>query len=416
MKTKTKLILLGILSLLIGSAFATPLLITELEIVPFNVMPEGVKADFNINAEYVNITIQNDIINRDNELEASLDYYFVLNITNLSDVPAKLSNSFFAGAKNVTATPSALGGYHATNQDTTSYSSSSGPTNGYLGNVQGARVEALWLDGDLINTTWVPQGGLWEIWRSEDIFPPKELEGVWEPNWFQGDTNSPEPYITYGGGRSNDTGHYYHWGGRVSNIEGGNYWIEGVPLKEYIADNKVKATIIYLNGSWVDVTGRVELLKETPFVSATELLVQINNKFTGLKDDMSSITADSNAQSSVSFGFNSEYFYGFDNTWKAHESRLILLKGSITVSNLWNLDDLLEDKEITFYTALTNYVAENVVNGVQVNTVSTATELVTIELEIVGDSFFYNTILSDDQTFVTDSSGLEVFIVDGEGP
>ena len=61
MKTKTKFILLGLLSFLVGSAFATPLLVSELEVVPFWTIPQGAKANLSISVAYANFTIQNDL-------------------------------------------------------------------------------------------------------------------------------------------------------------------------------------------------------------------------------------------------------------------------------------------------------------------------------------------------------------------
>ena len=87
MKTKTKFILLGLISFLVGSAFATPLLISELEIVPFWTIPQGPKADFKTSIVFANFSIRSDI--------QTLDYFVLLNITNLSDLSAKISNLGF---------------------------------------------------------------------------------------------------------------------------------------------------------------------------------------------------------------------------------------------------------------------------------------------------------------------------------
>jgi hypothetical protein len=44
MITRTKFIIFGIISLLAGSALTTPLLLSELQIVPFWTIPEGLKS------------------------------------------------------------------------------------------------------------------------------------------------------------------------------------------------------------------------------------------------------------------------------------------------------------------------------------------------------------------------------------
>ena len=417
MKTRSKFILIALLSLLAGSAFATPLLLSELEIVPFWTVPEGPKADLNVSVVYANFTIQGNSSVHDKSI---LSYYIVLNMTNLSNLPTKLSYFGFAGLKNVTVIPSALGGFHVTHEGkgvSGSSFGSMGPAEGYLGHLGAGRVEGLWLDGEWLNTTWVPEGGLDEIWHSENIFPPKGLENIWEPNWYP----DADPYglldsenydyelprfTPFGGTRSNGT-HYYTYDGTRFNYEGGNYWIEGVPLIEYIANNEVKSTIIYYDGSWIDVTGRVKA-EERAFIIAKNLLVKSQTVFNGYSGENSSIPVGSSITSSTVDG-NLSFIYGFDNTWAPHQSRLILLKGFIDVGDFWGNSESLEE-EITFYVEAENYVDDNIVNGVVTNTVSTSFELKTTQLSVSEATYLYNSILLDDQTFVTASSSLEVFV------
>ena len=58
MKNETNMIWLGLLSMLIGTVFASPLLLSELEIRPGPYLPEGPKADFSVNVVYANFSIQ----------------------------------------------------------------------------------------------------------------------------------------------------------------------------------------------------------------------------------------------------------------------------------------------------------------------------------------------------------------------
>jgi hypothetical protein len=428
MKTKSKFILIGIISLLAGSAFATPLLLSELEIVPFWTIPEGPKADLSVSVVYANFTIQRDSTEHDVNLSGHnvsvIDYYVIINMTNLSNLPTKLSYFGFAVLKNATVIPSALGGFHVTHEgDGVQGSSfgSMGPVEGYLGHVGAGRVEGLWLDGEWINTTWVPEGGLDEIWHSENIFPPKGLEDIWEPNWYPdadpyGLLDSEEydydlpPFVSFGGTRSNRT-NYYTYSGTKFNYEDGNYWIEGVPLREYVVNNEVKSTIIYHDGLWVDVTGRVKV-KEKSFISAEKLLLKSQTVFNGYSGENSSIPVGSFISSSTVEGSQHSYVYGFENTWAPHQSRLILLKGTIEVGEFWEFNNSLKEK-IIFYVEANNFVDDNIVNGVVVNTVSTSTELKTVQLDINETAYLYNSILQEGQTFVTDSSGVEVFVVQG---
>ena len=433
MKSGLKLITIGIFSLLIGSAFASPLLLSELDIVPFWTMPEGQKANLSVSVVYANFTIQNDLprynINLGDYYESNLDYFIVLNITNLSGVPTTLLTLGFAGVKNATIIPSALGGFHVTSQDWNAVGGgfiSFGPVEGYLGNVKAGRVEGLWLDGDWVNTTWVPEGGLLEIWRSQNIFPTKDLEGIWEPNWVpyesinnklaseNPDDTSP-PYVSFGGSSSNNT-HYYTHGGRIFAYDGGNYWIEGVPLIEYVADNEVKATAIYYTGSWIDATGRVEVLEE-PFVAASDFLLGIQSSFYGYSEKSSAVPSGYFVDlSPVKGAIPIRSFFEFDNVWEPYQSRLIVVNGSANVGNLWKPDELLKDNEIALYTELNNYVAESIDNGVRVNTASITAELMTIQLERTDGSYLFNIVLSGDQRFAFDASGVEVFVVEEEAP
>ena len=429
---RTKFIVIGIISLLAGSALTTPLLLSELDIVPFWTMPQGPKANLSVSVVYANFTLQNDLpkynVNLGEYYESQLDYFIVLNITNLSEVPTTLSTLGFATVKNTTVTPSALGGFHATHQDGSRNGGgfiSYGPVEGYLGNVMAGRVEGLWLDGEWVNTTLVPEGGLTEIWRAQNIFPPKELEEIWEPNWIpyedidklasdNPDDNFP-PYVSFGGSRSNDTGHYYNYGGRIFAYKGGNYWIEGVPLIEYVADNEVKATAVYYDGSWIDATGRVEFV-EKPFVTASDFLFGLQSGFHVYTEKNSGIPSGNSIDFSSVDSNIPKSFSEFDNVWEPYQSRLILLNGSINVGNLWKPDELLKDNELGLYTVLNNYVADNTVDGAKVNTASTATDLMTIQLERTDGSYLFNSILSHNHRFAFAASGLEVFIVEEKEP
>jgi hypothetical protein len=58
MKIGFKLAFIGVLSLLVGSVFASPLLISELEIRPYNEpLPKGPTANVDVNVVYANFSI-----------------------------------------------------------------------------------------------------------------------------------------------------------------------------------------------------------------------------------------------------------------------------------------------------------------------------------------------------------------------
>ena len=375
MKIGANLILLGILSMLVGTAFASPLLISELDIMSFPRVPEGPKADFSVSVVYANFTVQDQASDRTSGgyKLSILDYYFVLNVTNHSDLKAKVARFDFAAAKDITIVPCALGGYSTSSGDAAD-----------KGHGSAGIVEGVWLDGEWLNVTWVPEGGLDEIWGREDEGPPRILS-------FHEQIFS----------ELNITVSSYGFGSSSYIIEGENFWMEGVPLHEYIYNNEIVATLIYTNGSWTNVTGRVEV-KEEPYVSVTNSLLHLMTNFVE--------TPGSNYTSM--FGMSSIYSGadGFNNTWAPHQSRLILLKGTMDVGAFWEGLESLKEGEITLYTGATNYVSDYIVNGTYFNTYSSATELKTVQLDITEDEYLYNIILSDDQMFVTDAFGVEVFI------
>jgi hypothetical protein len=374
MKIGTNLIVLGILSMLIGTAFASPLLISELDIWLLPRVPEGPKADFSVSVAYANFTIQDQASRRvsGGYHLSILDYYLVLNVTNHSDIEAKVARFNFAAAKNITVVPCALGGYSTTTED---------PAD--TGHGSAGIVDGVWLDGEWLNVTWVPEGGLDEIWGTEGKVPPK-IASLHEQIFAELNIN----VSSYGFGSSSFV------------IEGENFWMEGVPLQEYIYNNEIVATLIYTNGSWTNVTGRVEV-KEEPYVSVTNSLLHLTTSFVE--------TPESNYPE---FGMTNVYsgIDGFNNTWAPHQSRLILVKGTMDVGAFWEVLESLKEGEITLYTGATNYVLDEPVNGTYFDTYSSATELKKVQLEITENEYLYNTILSDDQMFVMDPYGVEVFI------
>lgn len=414
MKITSNLFFIGVISLLIGSVFASPLLVSELDIVPFLLVPEGPKAEFSISVAYANFTINNN--------SSELEYYIVLNVTNHSDLTARVASTDFAAAQNVTIIPSAFGGFTGTHEGSGvggTGGSNFVPEKGYAGHIEAGRVEGVWLDGEWINVTWVPEGGLDEIWFSEDILHPEGLDGAWPPPFYP--YVKKEPTVNYtdnlegissfhSGGARSRAEYSYSYGGTYFRIGGGNYWIEGVPLKEHIVDNEVKTTIIYYNGSWIDVTGRVEV-KESPYVTAANTLLKTHNFFGGEQaEESDSLPGGMASVCTATFGSGSALPRGFSNIWEPHQSRLLVMNGTIAVDVSGKAVEPLKNGEITLYSAATNHLKDEKVDGHYVYTYSSTTELKTVQLDITEDTYIYNTILSDDEMFVMDSFGIEVFI------
>lgn len=335
MKIGTNLILLGILSLLIGTAFASPLLISELEIgeiKPFpEPLPEGPTADISIDVLYANLSLQT---NSERESLTDLSYFVVLNITNNSDDWAKVIGlTFDAETQNYTKVED--------NEDSRIE----------LG--RGWDAEGAWVDGEWFNLTWVPN-----------------KEGFYGP--FEPDSEG--------------------------------CWMEGVQIYELYVNYELAYTHMNMNGTWVDVTGRINVTRP-PDLPPKEPVM------------------DGTFFSEIKF-FSGGTFYtpevaglqiptttptGFSNLWAPHQSRLIALTNARKVPT-HHYDPLkvekLKTEDITFRTTL-----QSQLNGTTTwDSTAVAKETKQVRMEITEDGYLYNAILSDDQMFVMDSFGVEVFI------
>ena len=104
MEFKFKLIAVAALALMVGTVFAAPLLIAPTNVLPFPQVPEGPKADFSVNVVYANFNpvtwqYQSTDINSAGISSpgptfqaVNITYNVVLNVTNLSNQPATVSN------------------------------------------------------------------------------------------------------------------------------------------------------------------------------------------------------------------------------------------------------------------------------------------------------------------------------------
>jgi hypothetical protein len=338
MKIGSKFILIGILSLLVGSAFASPLLISELEIMPSPRLPEGPKAEFSVNVVYANFSVQDNanITAPDWYPESetgnlsAVSYFVVLNITNHSDEVAVIMDSILTVAEDV----------------------SKGVYNGTFGG--GCWVEGVWLDGEWVNVT---------------RFPSRQLDnGTWIDAYLQ----------------------------------------EGVYVRYGYSNGELTSNSMYIDGSWVDVTGRINV---TLNEDAKIMVLTSGNLVSQFYLFQSRGEYNAPDDNSDSF-FPTIIWSGpedFNNTWAPHQSRLIALTGT----EIFCMPDGIEALKIgtMFIRAeVSNHLTNPFYNGTRVDTWSTAEEIKQIQLELTDDGYIYNTILSDDQMFVMDSFGVEVFI------
>lgn len=360
MKSGTKLIIVAVLALLTGTAFASPLLIYPLDTKPFPRVPEGPEASFTVDLVYANFSVQADTVT----------YMVVLNITNLSEIEAKISDVSFAAAQSVSVVPSALGG--------SSFARAEGPGVDF-----GGVVEGVWLDNEWINVTWIP---------GTDY--PFNLIRVISPNH---NTTTIVPELP-------------------ANATEEGTWIEGVPIAEYYNSTAMTSTSIYINGAWVDVTGRVRADPEQPMVMATNTLVNSILVFGGEhyrnigNASVGPITA---LPSWHTYNGNGPAIQwkegGFDNTWMPHQSRLIAFMGTQPLGINFGITALASEK-ITLYAAASAYVNDWLVNGTYYDTLSTATWLKQVQLEKTANWYIYTNVLNENQMFNFDQFGVEVFI------
>ena len=113
MRKGTKFVIIGMLSLLVGTAFASPMLITELD--PDNIKPylkpptEAFTSDVTSEVLYANFSVAPNV---ENDRRVDLSYFVVLNVTNNSDEPANVSAiSFDAQVQDYTIPEDNSGAY-----------------------------------------------------------------------------------------------------------------------------------------------------------------------------------------------------------------------------------------------------------------------------------------------------------------
>jgi hypothetical protein len=118
MKIALKLVIAAVLSLSIGIVAATPLLISELNIVPWTTHIQGPTTCFDLDVVYSNFTVTNPDAAITKTGGPTISYFAVVNITNPSQYPAFLLGlDFWAGKKVTNASdenPFGMGGNWST--------------------------------------------------------------------------------------------------------------------------------------------------------------------------------------------------------------------------------------------------------------------------------------------------------------
>ena len=387
MKIAAKLILAAVLSLSIGIAAATPLMISELNIRPWTDHVQGPTAIFDLDVVYANFTVQNPDTPITKTTGPTISYFAVVNVTNPSEQRALLlGTDFWAGqqVENITGqAPFDVKGNWSTGE--------------------GAEAKGAWVDGVWYNVTWV------------DSYPFFDANGTM--------TQSPFPQGTSG------------------------YWIEGVQIYQRTSHIEGGATItstyMNMNGTWTDVTGRitVDLPQDGPTysmrgpVADQQIFYQKvdpdgggmhvdTTEINGTKTTVITYGNQDTSQGYISTKTINTGTDAFDNHFAPGDSRLIMVYGSWNVTTDWvsmngngfiNPVQVIQSGNVQIKTTMHTVVDVNPVlgNNTFMDTWSDATVIRQLTLTQLGDSYIYNAALGSNQQFRLDQFGAEAFITSG---
>jgi hypothetical protein len=431
MKKSVTLVLVAVLALGMGIAYAAPMLIVPMDVQLYPQVLEGVKAEFSVDIVYANIDITDGQISNPiydmngNLIETSISpttnvtYDIVLNVTNLSDQPATLYEVTFAAGQDVTVQQSILGG---TIYDYGINYENSLASYKHFGGI----VDGVYLDGQWTNITWIPKS-YYDIngTQIQNEYPAclfAITQTSWEGAIMSGPLN-PDEVQNFS---SNHT-----IGSTIPELPENateiGIWFEGVPIAEYYDQTgNPLVTMMYINGGWVDVTGRVTVDETQPMTTVSNMLVNEVMTFSAqpYKNMNSTIGPVTSLPTWGSWGVGGTVFWfpwdwssqEFNSTFAPHESRLIAFNHTnpFTKSTAESPPDngiaALQTGNLDLYASVSNYVTNWPVNGTYYDTVSTTTQVKQIQFETTPNSYLYNNILADNQTFQRGNSDFEVIV------
>lgn len=359
MKIGTNMIIFGILSLLVGTAFASPLLISELDVLPFHdPLPKGPTADVSVDVVYTNFSVgDTSLLYTVNVTDIS--YFVVLNVTNNSNDWVTVSKVSFDAAEKFT---------------------------------KGNATSFIWSD---MNSVFCDDNiAITAYWNAK---------GAWVDGEWYNLTKASYQYCF------NDTTSTEY------------YWMEGVQLSDTYVNGELTVTSMNMNGTWVDVTGRIDVPTRQPLFTDDALTVSgvffSEMKYLGqanIGPPRGIIVTDDGelfeTNEPIHVSITTNVTDGFSNLWAPHESRLIAMSTSHRVMSEFveqSRLELLEAGPIIFRTSVSHQI--NGTTGICDST-AVSEEIKPVQLELTEDGYTYNTILSDEQMFVMDSFGAEVFI------
>jgi hypothetical protein len=437
MKKELSLVLIAVLAFGFGIAYAAPMLIVPVNVQPYPNVPEGPKAPFSVDIVYANFNTTDyihtqEFSNPDGSLNhtetypwTNVTYNVVLNVTNPSDQPATLYEVTFAAAQDITTRQSILGGRIL---DYGYTPAGSIPAGRYFGGV----ANGVYLDGKWVNVTWMPD----VYFDVNDTTPepyPQCLFALTQARMLDprisnesGILNGPlNPY------EIRDFSADHNINGTIPdlpvNASDTGVWFEGVPIAEYYDQTgNPLVTMMYINGAWVDVTGKVTADQAQPMTTVSNMLVNEVLTFNAQPygNMNSTIGPVTTLPTWGNWGTGGCYFYmpweygniQFNSTFAPHESRLIAFNHTQPFIKMAPQDApsngvaALKTGNLKLYASASNYISNQPVNGTFCNTVSTTTEVKDIHFELTPNGYTYNNILAANQVFQQGNSNYEVKI------
>jgi hypothetical protein len=244
-------------------------------------------------------------------------------------------------------------------------------------------LEGLWLDDQWLNVTWLPDGN----WPIFNYGPHDEVTKTIPP--------LPEDAAVNG------------------------TWIEGVHVFEYQNFEQTDASkqYIFVNGTWVDVTGRIHTDKLQTNVVATGTMVyqmvgfekeSVGHYTSQAEFNKAHPPVDENGLYPQRFVWAGDG--GFNNTWQSGESKLIQLRGTWWVGGGAGLESMAAGK-ITLYASVSSYFEDLEANKTDYsNTYSKVTDVKQVDIVKTANGYLYNSVLDENQTFELNHFGVQVFI------
>ena len=353
MKMKITLMAIALMGLIAGVAFAGPLVLSELDVKQWTHHVQGETVDFEVEPLFANFTVVNP---EADVTDMRINYQVWVNITNPSELGANLSRLDFAAGEIITG----FSGYPVIGDN------SSGGS--------GFEAEGAFVDGKWYNLTW-----------TNGTYPFFDRDGNMQPSPFQ---------------TTNQTA----------------YWMEGVQLYQRHVNGTVVAVYMNMNGTWTEVTGRIEVEEPEPSQGVTvENCIAHQSRFSESVLGVVPIEGDDSNE----FEFRTMDLCGegsFDNCWKPGKSRIILLEGTRYFGSWaelknFNPVDLLESGIVNSRTLTLNHLDTDVwmVDDAVLDIWSTSEEIKPLELTKVNNSYVYNMDLLEEFDFTVDGWN-EVFL------